>query len=76
MMRNLGRLVVALTTALICFISYTPQIFIIWPWYGRELSIPLLSLLVPFKYEILPLTTRDLALTEAPEQHSRGTPTI
>ncbi|KAI9438436.1 zf-DHHC-domain-containing protein [Lactarius psammicola] len=46
--RLLGRLVVAFTTALICFISYTPQFFIIWPWYGRELSIQLLSLLIPF----------------------------
>ncbi|KAH8993932.1 zf-DHHC-domain-containing protein [Lactarius akahatsu] len=46
--RLLGRLVVAFTTALICFISYTPQLFIIWPWYGRELSIQLLNLLIPF----------------------------
>ncbi|KAI0297589.1 DHHC palmitoyltransferase-domain-containing protein [Multifurca ochricompacta] len=46
--RLLGRLVVAFTTGLICFISYTPQIFIIWPWYGRELSVELLTLLVPF----------------------------
>lgn len=49
--RLLGRLFVASTTALICFISYTPQVFIIWPWYGRELSIELLALLVPFKYD-------------------------
>ena len=48
--RLLGRLFVALTTALIFFISYTPQLFIIWPWYGREFSIELLTLLVPFKY--------------------------
>ena len=45
-----GRLIVAFTTALICFITYTPQIFVIWPLYGRELSIELLALLVPFKY--------------------------
>lgn len=50
--RLLGRLFVAFTTGLICFISYTPQIFIIWPWYGRELSIELLTLLVPFKYDL------------------------
>jgi len=49
--RLLGRLFVAFTTALIFFISYTPQIFIIWPWYGRELSIELFTLLVPFKYD-------------------------
>ena len=49
--RLLGRLFVTFTTALILFISYTPQIFIIWPWYGRELSIELLALLVPFKYD-------------------------
>jgi hypothetical protein len=52
-MRPLGRVVVTLTTALICFISYTPQIFIIWPWYGRELSMELLALLVPFKYVLI-----------------------
>jgi len=50
--RRLGRLVVVFTTALIFFISYTPQIFIIWPWYGRELSVELLTLLVPFKYDL------------------------
>lgn len=49
--RLLGRLFVTSTTALILFISYTPQFFIIWPWYGRELSIELLALLVPFKYD-------------------------
>ncbi len=49
--RLLGRLFVTFTTALICFISYTPQIFIIWPWYGREISTELLTLLVPFKYD-------------------------
>ena len=61
---KLGRLVVACTTALICFISYTPQFFIIWPWYGRELSIQLFNLLVPFKYDPCPLDNyRDKALT-------------
>jgi hypothetical protein len=49
--RLLGRLFVTGTTALIVFISYTPQFFIIWPWYGRELSIELLALLIPFKYD-------------------------
>lgn len=62
--RLLGRLVVAFTTALICFISYTPQFFIIWPWYGRELSIQLLNLLIPFKYEFCYQNIhRDEALT-------------
>ncbi|KAH9958987.1 zf-DHHC-domain-containing protein [Russula dissimulans] len=51
-MRPVGRLVVAFTTALIFFISYTPQIFIIWPWYGRELSVELLILLVPFNISV------------------------
>ncbi len=45
----LGRLVVNLTVLLICFISYSSQIFIIWPWYGRVLSVELITLLVPFK---------------------------
>lgn len=45
----LGRIVVGLTTCLICFIAYSSQIFIIWPWYGRVLSVELLTLLVPFK---------------------------
>ncbi|KIO26982.1 hypothetical protein M407DRAFT_14980 [Tulasnella calospora MUT 4182] len=43
-----GRLWVGGTTLLICFISYSSQIFVIWPWYGRELSLDLLKLLVPF----------------------------
>ncbi|EMD32570.1 hypothetical protein CERSUDRAFT_58434 [Gelatoporia subvermispora B] len=46
--RLTGRLFVGFTTALICFISYSPQIFVIWPWYGSELSVELLSLLIPF----------------------------
>lgn len=48
--RLTGRLFVFFTTALISFIAYSPQIFVIWPWYGREFSIELLELLVPFKY--------------------------
>jgi hypothetical protein len=63
--RLLGRLVVTLTTALIFFISYTPQIFIIWPWYGRELSIELLALLVPFKCDICsPISHRGCSIHE------------
>ena len=45
----LGRIVVGITLCLISFIAYSSQIFIIWPWYGRELSVELLTLLVPFK---------------------------
>lgn len=48
--RLTGRLFVGFTLFLISFISYSSQIFIIWPWYGRELSVELLMLLVPFKY--------------------------
>ena len=47
--RLLGRVWVAFTTSLIAFISYSSQIFVIWPWYGRELSVELLQLLLPFK---------------------------
>ncbi|KAM5535856.1 hypothetical protein V8D89_010474 [Ganoderma adspersum] len=46
--RLTGRLFVFFTTCLICFIAYSVQIFVIWPWYGRELSIELLQLLLPF----------------------------
>ncbi|KAI0800548.1 palmitoyltransferase PFA4 [Fomes fomentarius] len=46
--RLTGRLFVFFTTCLICFIAYSPQIFVIWPWYGRELSIELIKLLLPF----------------------------
>ncbi|TDL20993.1 zf-DHHC-domain-containing protein [Rickenella mellea] len=48
--RLLGRIWVGFTTALIAFISYSSQIFIIWPWYGRELTTELLVLLVPFNF--------------------------
>ena len=47
--RLTGRLFVFFTTCLICFIAYSVQIFVIWPWYGGELSIELLQLLLPFK---------------------------
>ncbi|EIN13917.1 zf-DHHC-domain-containing protein [Punctularia strigosozonata HHB-11173 SS5] len=46
--RWLGRIVVGLTLSLISFIAYSSQIFIIWPWYGRELSVELMTLLGPF----------------------------
>ena len=47
--RLVGRLFVGFTLFLITFIGYSSQIFVIWPWYGRELSVELLSLLLPFK---------------------------
>lgn len=49
----LGRIVVTFTAGLIAFIAYSSQLFIIWPWYGQEVSVDLLKLLVPFKYEVL-----------------------
>lgn len=45
----LGKLFVIFVTLLICFIGYSSQIFVIWPWYGSALSVELISLLVPFK---------------------------
>ncbi|OBZ79551.1 Palmitoyltransferase PFA4, partial [Grifola frondosa] len=48
--RLAGRLFVGFTLCLISFIAYSSQIFIIWPWYGRVLSIELLTLLVPFNF--------------------------
>ncbi|KAJ2918393.1 hypothetical protein MD484_g1990, partial [Candolleomyces efflorescens] len=44
----LGRLVVTFVLCLISFIAYSSQIFIIWPWYGSELSVELVTLLAPF----------------------------
>ncbi|TBU62562.1 zf-DHHC-domain-containing protein [Dichomitus squalens] len=46
--RLTGRLFVLFTTCLICFIAYSSQIFVLWPWYGREFSVELLGLLLPF----------------------------
>ncbi|EKM61619.1 uncharacterized protein PHACADRAFT_84866 [Phanerochaete carnosa HHB-10118-sp] len=46
--RLVGRLFVGGTLFLITFIGYSSQIFIIWPWYGRELTVELLTLLIPF----------------------------
>ncbi|KAF9469816.1 DHHC palmitoyltransferase-domain-containing protein [Collybia nuda] len=44
----IGRLIVNFVLCLICFISYSSQIFVIWPWYGSVVSVELLALLVPF----------------------------
>ncbi|KAJ3567336.1 hypothetical protein NP233_g6433 [Leucocoprinus birnbaumii] len=46
--RIIGLLIVNFVLCLICFIAYSSQIFIIWPWYGSEISVELLTLLVPF----------------------------
>ncbi|KAF5312131.1 hypothetical protein D9619_002607 [Psilocybe cf. subviscida] len=43
-----GRLIVNFVLCLISFIAYSSQIFIIWPWYGSELSVELIQLLLPF----------------------------
>ena len=47
--RILGRIIVTITVLLISFIAYSIQIFVIWPWYGSVLSVPLITLLLPFK---------------------------
>ncbi|KAJ7193293.1 zf-DHHC-domain-containing protein [Mycena pura] len=44
----LGQLVVNFVLLLICFIAYSSQIFVIWPWYGRAISVELITLLLPF----------------------------
>ncbi|EDR15221.1 uncharacterized protein LACBIDRAFT_145895, partial [Laccaria bicolor S238N-H82] len=47
------RLIVNFVLCLICFIAYSSQIFIIWPWYGGVLSVELLTLLLPFNVLVL-----------------------
>ncbi len=42
---------VGLTLFLITFIAYSSQVFVFWPWFGRELSVPLTLALGPFKYD-------------------------
>jgi len=44
-----GRIFVGFVSFLISFISYSSQIFVIWPWYGGVLSVELVMLLAPFK---------------------------
>ncbi|KAF7784158.1 hypothetical protein Agabi119p4_323 [Agaricus bisporus var. burnettii] len=46
--RIVGLLIVNFVLSLISFIAYSSQIFVIWPWYGRELSVELITLLLPF----------------------------
>jgi palmitoyltransferase len=55
---------VTFTVLLISFISYSSQIFLIWPWYGSVLSVDLLKLLLPFKYVSRPLLLM-LSLTKS-----------
>ncbi|EGO30996.1 hypothetical protein SERLADRAFT_455490 [Serpula lacrymans var. lacrymans S7.9] len=50
-----GRVIVSLVTGLISFLTFSPQIFIIWPWYGREITVELLTLLLPFNVLIFML---------------------
>ncbi|KIM82364.1 hypothetical protein PILCRDRAFT_478089 [Piloderma croceum F 1598] len=45
-----GRIFIGLVSFLISFISYSSQIFIIWPWYGSVLSVELICLLAPFNF--------------------------
>lgn len=45
----MGRIAIGFVLLLIVFPVLTSQIFIIWPWYGRELSVELITLLLPFK---------------------------
>ncbi|KAH7925173.1 zf-DHHC-domain-containing protein [Leucogyrophana mollusca] len=46
----LGRLVIGFVLFLILFPVCSSQIYIIWPWYGRELTVELLALLLPFNF--------------------------
>ncbi|KAF8336502.1 DHHC palmitoyltransferase-domain-containing protein [Cantharellus anzutake] len=43
-----GRLWVSFTLFLITFIAYSSQIFVFWPWFGREVTVALLVSLGPF----------------------------
>ncbi len=47
---NLLRRRVTGTLCLITFLGYSSQIFLIWPWFGKVLSVDLLKLLLPFKW--------------------------
>ncbi|KAG2117985.1 DHHC palmitoyltransferase-domain-containing protein [Suillus discolor] len=44
----LGRIAIGFVLFLILFPVLTCQVYIIWPWYGRELSVELITLLFPF----------------------------
>ncbi|KAG8219552.1 hypothetical protein J3R82DRAFT_502 [Butyriboletus roseoflavus] len=45
----LAYLIISFVLFLILFPVLTAQVFIIWPWYGREWTVELVTLLVPFK---------------------------
>ncbi|KXN88865.1 Palmitoyltransferase PFA4 [Leucoagaricus sp. SymC.cos] len=51
--RVVGLLFVNFVLCLICFIVYSSQIFVVWPWYGNELSVELLTLLAPFNFFVV-----------------------
>ncbi|KIJ66242.1 hypothetical protein HYDPIDRAFT_86668 [Hydnomerulius pinastri MD-312] len=51
----LGRLIISFVLFLILFPVLTSQVFIIWPWYGREWTVELITLLVPFNFLALML---------------------
>ncbi|KAL5519461.1 PFA4 [Sanghuangporus vaninii] len=71
--RLLGRIWVGFTICLIAFIAYSSQIFIIWPWYGRELSVDLLTLLLPFNFLVgMIYWNYYLAVTTDPGRVPRG----
>ncbi|KAN0100355.1 DHHC palmitoyltransferase domain containing protein [Tylopilus felleus] len=44
----LSYLIISFVLLLILFPVLTSQIFIVWPWYGREWTVELIVLLVPF----------------------------
>ncbi|KAH0838061.1 DHHC palmitoyltransferase-domain-containing protein [Lanmaoa asiatica] len=44
----LSHLIISFVLFLILFPVLTSQVFIIWPWYGREWTVELITLLVPF----------------------------
>ncbi|KAK4687748.1 hypothetical protein P7C73_g2362, partial [Tremellales sp. Uapishka_1] len=46
--RTWNRVWVGGTLSLISFISFSSQIFVVWPQYGRTLSIELIKVLLPF----------------------------
>ncbi|KAG2368853.1 zf-DHHC-domain-containing protein [Suillus spraguei] len=51
----LGRIAICFVLFLIIFPALTCQIYIIWPWYGRELSVELITLLLPFNVLVVSL---------------------
>ncbi|TFK19610.1 zf-DHHC-domain-containing protein [Coprinopsis marcescibilis] len=52
MRRILQRLAVMGVLCFISFLVYSAHLYLFWPWYGRELSIELLVLLVPLNVSV------------------------